>query len=140
MADIFTKKQRSKIMGCIRNKDSGIEIAIRKLLYEMGYRYRKNYKKLPGKPDMVITASKLAIFVDACFWHGCPKHGKLPTSNRKFWREKIGNNKKRDRAINILLKKMGYKVLRIWEHQIKSENTEKLGKKISKMANRKFKE
>ena len=80
-------------------------------------RYRiKN--KLPGRPDIVIASRKVAVFVDGCFWHMCPRHFSMPKVNRSFWREKLKRNVARDREVSASLKKLGWKVIRIWEHEI----------------------
>ena len=78
--------------------------------------------KLHGKPDFIFSHPKLAVFVDGCFWHGCPKHGTKPKQNAKFWREKITRNKARDRKVNRLLRARGWSVLRIWEHELSRKN------------------
>jgi DNA mismatch endonuclease (patch repair protein) len=118
-SDVLTPKQRSYCMSKIRGKNTGPEIILRKALWANGVRYRLNYK-IPGKPDIILVKSKIAIFVDGCFWHGCPLHSNLPRTNRKFWKEKILKNKKRDQEINKTLSGIGWLVIRIWEHEIKN--------------------
>lgn len=124
MADVFTKEKRSEIMSKIRS-ESELEKSFRKLLskevYPLGYRYRKNYKGAPGRPDVAFVRQKIAIFIDGDFWHGyqyAKKKDKLP----KFWQEKIERNMKRDRKNRRLLKKMGWTYLRFWEHDIKRDS------------------
>jgi len=120
MADVHTKEQRSFNMSQIRSKNTKPEILLRKKIFEEGLRgYRINFK-LPGKPDIVFTKNKIAIFVDGCFWHRCPKCFTKPTTNRKFWKDKIKGNVKRDKKVNQLLTESGYTILRFWEHEIKS--------------------
>ena len=116
--DIFTKKKRSEIMSKVRNKDSKIEISLRKALWREGFRYRKNSTKYFGKPDIVLPKYKTVIFVDSCFWHGCKKHGTMPTTRKSFWEKKIARNKERDKVVNRHYKKKGWKILRVWEHEI----------------------
>ncbi|MDP3899759.1 MAG: very short patch repair endonuclease [bacterium] len=117
--DVFSKKKRSEIMSKIKSKDTKIEILFRKVLWKNGFRYRKNSSKYFGKPDLVLPKYKTVIFIDSCFWHNCPKHGYLPKSNLKYWRKKIERNKERDKEVNRHYKKSGWKIFRIWEHNVK---------------------
>lgn len=118
MVDIFSKKKRSDIMSKVRNKETEIEIKLRKELWKAGYRYRKNVSGYFGKPDILLKKYKAVIFMDSCFWHGCKKHGSMPQVRKKFWKEKIERNKERDKEVNKYYKKIGWKVIRIWEHDI----------------------
>lgn len=118
MADIFSKTKRSDIMSKVRNKDSRIEITLRKALWKEGFRYRKNSTKHFGKPDIVLPKYKTVIFVDSCFWHGCKKHGSMPTTRKDFWEKKIARNKERDKEVNRHYKKESWRVIRVWEHEI----------------------
>jgi len=123
MADVLTKEQRSYNMSMIKGENTKPEIALRKLLFARGLRgYRLHYR-LPGKPDIVFPKSRIAIFIDGCFWHKCPKCFVKPVTKRKFWEKKIDSNIKRDKIVNRELKKNKWKVLRIWEHEIKNEKT-----------------
>ena len=81
--------------------------------------WRRN-RPLPGKPDFVFLRERVAVFVDGCFWHGCPRHGRVPKSNVSYWLKKMARNKTRDRLVNRLLKKLGWKVVRFWEHALKN--------------------
>lgn len=119
MADFISKDKRSKIMSSIKGKDTKVEIKLRKILHKKGYRFRVNYK-IKGKPDMVFVSRKIAIFVDGDFWHGYnwKKLGKIPPSG--FWQDKIKRNIKRDREVTKFLVREGWKVIRIWEHEINS--------------------
>lgn len=128
MADIFSKKKRSEIMSKVRSKDSKIETEFRKKLWKIGFRYSKNSSKYFGKPDIVLLKYKTAVFVDSCFWHGCKKHGSMPQTRKKFWEVKIEKNKQRDKDVNKHYKKIGWKVFRVWEHDLKN-NLEKMVKK-----------
>ena len=102
------------------NKDTELRlIAIFRAHRVTGWR---RGSKLPGKPDFVFPARRLAVFVDGCFWHGCPKHCRMPASNRKFWRDKITRNRQRDRKVNRLLRARNWRVLRIWEHALARKN------------------
>jgi len=114
MVDVFTKKKRSEIMSKIRGKWTRPEILAHNWLKGNKIKHRM-HPKIYGNPD-IITGNKL-IFIDGCFWHGCPKHFRIPKSNRKFWAPKIRRNIQRDRKIRKTLRKKGYTVIRIWEHQ-----------------------
>ncbi len=122
MTDVFTKKKRSEIMSAVRSKDTKIEIAFRKELWQEGFRYRKNSSKYFGKPDVVLKKHKTVIFIDSCFWHGCKKHCRFPATRQKFWKAKIDGNKQRDKLVNRHYKKMIWKIIRIWEHDLKKKD------------------
>lgn len=122
MVDVFSKTKRSQIMSKISGKETKPEILVRKFLFSQGYRYRKNNKKLPGKPDIVLPKYKTVIFVHGCFWHGhkgC-KYSALPTSHHEFWAKKIGGNIDRDKLVIKSLKALGWKVITIWQCRIKN--------------------
>jgi DNA mismatch endonuclease, patch repair protein len=134
MADVLTKEQRSYNMSQIRNRNTKPELLLRKNLWAKGYRGYRINSKIVGKPDIVFNKYKIAIFIDGCFWHKCPKCYKNPKSNKKFWKNKIDGNVKRDIIVNKELKKMGWKVIRIWEHQIEN-NAQKITDRICKVLN-----
>ena len=119
MADTVSKRKRSEIMRAVRSKDSNIEVDFRKAIWKAGFRYRKNPTKYFGKPDIVLSKHKTVIFIDSCFWHGCIKHCRIPGTNKKYWVNKIERNKKRDKKVNKYYKKLSWKIIRIWEHNIK---------------------
>ena len=121
--DIVSKKIRSEIMSKIRAKNTKPELLVRKYLYSKGYRYRLHDKRLPGCPDVVLRKYRLAIQVRGCFWHGhkC-KLGGLPKTNRSFWKNKIKNNKARDRKNDRKLKHSGYKLLIIRQCNLQKAN------------------
>lgn len=121
MVDKISAEQRSKTMQAVKDKDSGIELALRRALSQRGHRYRKNVSRLPGKPDIAFINKKTAIFVDSCFWHGCPYHCRMPSSNIRYWRNKIKRNKERDKEIRKIYAKKGWKILRFWEHELKKD-------------------
>ena len=131
MTDTVSKKKRSKIMKAVKSKDSEIEVKFRKAIWKVGLRYRKNPTKYFGKPDLVLKKYKIVIFVDSCFWHGCKQHCRLPSSNKKYWIEKIERNKKRDKEVNRYYRKLGWKIIRVWEHEIQ-KGSQKIIKKINK--------
>lgn len=121
MTDVLTKKQRSFNMSMIKGKNTQPEIILRKIISAAGLRgYRLHYK-LTGKPDIVFPGRKIAVFIDGCFWHKCPECFVKPGTNKKFWNEKIDSNVKRDKVVNAELKSKGWKVLRIWEHELRKE-------------------
>ena len=126
MSDVHTAEVRSYNMSRIRNKDTKPEELVRKHLFSQGFRYRKNDARLPGKPDIVLPKYKTAIFVNGCFWHkhdGC-KYFVWPKSNAEFWKYKIETNAERDRRNHDLLQQMGWKVLVIWECELKPATNE----------------
>jgi DNA mismatch endonuclease (patch repair protein) len=104
-------------MSRVKSKNTKPEIRLRKALWAVGLRYRLRYK-LPGKPDLVFVSAKLAVFVDGCFWHGCPEHATQPKTNERFWATKLGENVERDQRVNWQLRGMGWTVLRLWQHDI----------------------
>lgn len=120
MVDVLTKKQRSYCMSRIKSKNTLPEILLRNKLKKEGLKGYKMNCNLPGKPDIIYPDKNLAIFIDGCFWHKCPQCFKKPDKNSKFWNNKIKNNMERDNKVNNTLKKMGWSVIRIWEHEIKN--------------------
>lgn len=104
-----------------RSRDTAPEIAIRSALHRLGLRFRKDFLIRAGGPrgirtDIAFTRLRLAIFVDGCFWHGCPIHGRVPRANHDYWRAKLGRNSERDARNNETLEAVGWSVLRFWEH------------------------
>lgn len=123
MADIHSKKTRSYNMSQIKGKNTKLEVLVRKFLFKKGYRYRINYKKLSGSPDIVLPKFKVVIFINGCFWHGhdqC-KYFVLPKTRKDWWLEKISNNKIRDKLNISKLTHLGWKVITIWECQLKTK-------------------
>jgi DNA mismatch endonuclease (patch repair protein) len=129
----YTTAERSKIMGKIRGKNTKPELAFRKALWKAGYRYRVDYKKLIGKPDVLLKKYKTAIFIDGEYWHGHnweERKQKIKT-NKAFWIPKIERNIQRDEEVNEELLRLGYTVFRFWDYEIKKELDECLIKVIS---------
>ena len=128
MADVLTKEQRHKNMKNIRSKDTAIEIRLRKALWQKGYRSRKNYKELPGCPDIVLTKYKIAIFCDGEFFHGKDWEVLKPrleqSNNSQFWINKISRNIERDDEVNKKLLFLGWTVIRFWGKDIKKKTEE----------------
>jgi DNA mismatch endonuclease, patch repair protein len=120
MPDNLTRKQRSYCMSRIKGKDTGLEIQIRAALHKRGLRFKTNVKELPGKPDIVFSKAHIVVFVEGDFWHGY----RFPAWRRKvsvFWRIKIAKNRERDEKTHRKLRRMGWKVIRIWQFQIKHD-------------------
>lgn len=120
--DIFDKNKRSAIMGAIKGKNTKPEIRLRKALFAKGYRYRIHYKKLPGSPDIVLPRYKTAILLHGCFWHGHDCISKLPKTNTEFWKKKIERNRTRDNQQEEMLRNLGWKIIKIWECEIKTKD------------------
>jgi DNA mismatch endonuclease (patch repair protein) len=120
MADVFTRKKRSEVMGKIRgrgNKDTEEAlIAVFRKYHISGWRRHQN---LMGKPDFTFPRERLVVFVDGCFWHRCPIHATYPKNNSEFWENKLEGNKRRDRFVSRRLRASGWHVMRIWEHEFK---------------------
>jgi DNA mismatch endonuclease, patch repair protein len=132
MADIVSSDVRSRMMSGIRGKNTRPELAIRKGLFALGFRYRIHGKRLPGKPDLVLSKYRAAIFVNGCFWHGhdCPLF-KWPSSNVDFWRNKILRNRELDRISSQALKHLGWRVLKVWECALKGPSRRPPGEVVS---------
>ena len=119
--DSMTPEQRSRCMAAVKGKDTKPEMIVRKYLFSRGLRYRLHDKKLPGSPDIILKKYKTVIFIDGCFWHGhegC-RYFKMPKSNEFFWEQKIRRNKARDISTDYVLQTKGWRVIRIWECEIK---------------------
>ncbi|WP_086671007.1 very short patch repair endonuclease [Amycolatopsis pretoriensis] len=111
---------RSRNMRANRRTDTKPEVTLRKELHRLGYRYRKDLpivlESVRVRPDIVFTKRKVAVFVDGCFWHVCPQHGRQPTSNEWYWTPKLRRNMSRDELVTEALEDAGWRVVRIWEH------------------------
>ena len=121
MADNHTPEVRSFNMSRIRSRDTAQEEAVRKYLFSKGFRYRKNDRRYPGKPDIVLPRYKTAIFINGCFWHmheGC-RYAVLPKSNKEYWEPKLQRNKERDKKNISQLEEAGWNVIVIWECELK---------------------
>ncbi|GAA4516573.1 very short patch repair endonuclease [Nonomuraea ferruginea] len=112
---------RSRNMQANRRSNTKPEVVLRSALHRLGYRYRKDLRLDLGdvkvRPDIVFTARKVAVFVDGCFWHVCPVHGRHPTTNEWYWTPKLRRNMERDRIVNAALEAAGWRVVRLWEHE-----------------------
>lgn len=127
------KLSRSEIMSKIRSKDTSCELKVRKRLWQLGYRYRKNHRKVCGTPDICFLGKKVVIFIDSEFWHGKTylDTGKLPATNTEFWKEKFERNIERDKKVNETLINDGWKVLRFWEKEIQKNFEECINKIVT---------
>jgi len=121
MADVHSATVRSFNMSRIRGKgNEKTEVRLARLMRAGGIRGWRRHLPIPGRPDFAFRKQKVAVFVDGCFWHGCPKCFRLPKQNRVFWKAKIEGNRKRDRSVNGRLRRLGWKVVRIKECQLKN--------------------
>jgi DNA mismatch endonuclease (patch repair protein) len=121
MTDALSKQQRSANMRAVKSRDTGPEIAIRKIVHRLGYRYRLHVRSLPGRPDLVFPSRRKIIFVHGCFWHrhsGC-KRATLPKTRQQFWRNKLASNVARDRRAGHELKRLDWAILTVWQCELK---------------------
>jgi DNA mismatch endonuclease (patch repair protein) len=130
MPDNLTPEQRSYCMSRIKGKDTGLETRVRSELHKRGFRFRKHLKELPGKPDVVFTKAKVAVFIDGDFWHGY----RFPTWEHKvsdFWKTKISKNRERDAKNHRRLRDMGWTVIRLWQHDLERDFEGSIGEIVS---------
>jgi len=119
MPDIFTKRKRSKIMSRIRSRgNKETELRLASIFRSHRISGWRRHLQLPGRPDFAFPRHRLAIFVDGCFWHSCPKHGAEPVSNSGYWKPKLRRNRSRDRSVARQLRNKGWRVIRLWEHAL----------------------
>jgi DNA mismatch endonuclease (patch repair protein) len=127
VADIFSKSKRSEIMSRVRGRGNKVtELATAEFFRRNRFVGWRRRQPVFGNPDFVFPRLRLAVFVDGCFWHCCPKHSTRPVNNREFWERKLNANKLRDIFVNRTLRNQGWRVLRIWEHDLKRKNEQKL--------------
>lgn len=120
MPDPVSRRQRSEIMSRVRSTNTKPELKVRSALHRRGLRYRLNYP-LPGKPDLVFVKAQVVVFIDSCFWHGCPHHLRKPKSNRDYWDAKIARNVERDAEVNAEYVHSDWLQLRYWEHDLNDD-------------------
>ena len=132
--DVLTPEQRSRNMSAIRSRGNRTtEKALRFRLVRAGIRgWALHHKNLPGRPDFVFLEQRLVVFVDGCYWHGCPKCYRAPTTNDSYWSQKLLRNTSRDKAVTQLLRKGGWRVARFWEHESKKD-PKRIIKQIEKL-------
>lgn len=142
MSDTVSKKRRSEIMSHIKSKNTSIELLVRKKLHSLGYRFRVNYKLLPGKPDIVFLKRRIAIFIHGCFWHGhevgC-RYSHIPQSRQEYWNNKIAKTKQRGDAHIKELSENGWHVIIIWECEIKTKFEDTIDNLVNIIGNPKYK-
>jgi DNA mismatch endonuclease (patch repair protein) len=134
--DTVSPEKRSEIMRAVKgqgNKDT--ELVLARLLRQNEIIGWRRHRKLFGSPDFIFRGEKVAMFVDGCFWHRCSKHCRMPKSNRIYWKRKIASNKDRDRLVTRTLRKAGWRVLRIWEHELARKNEVRLLNRILRALN-----
>lgn len=120
--DTVSPEVRSRTMRAVKGKNSSLEMKFRRALWAAGVRgWRLHKSSLPGKPDLIFSSSRVVVFIDSCFWHGCPSHLRMPKSNLDYWEAKIARNRARDRSATKELKSLGWSVLRFWEHDIQND-------------------
>jgi len=137
MSDVFTPIKRSQVMARIRSRqNASTELTLISILRVARLHGWRRNQLIFGRPDFVFRKQRLAIFVDGCFWHGCPKCYQAPRQNREFWEAKLIANRKRDRVVNGHLRASGWKVIRVWEHDLRRKNVGKraFAKKIEEIA------
>ncbi|MFH1672755.1 MAG: very short patch repair endonuclease [Pseudomonadota bacterium] len=132
--DTVSTQERSRVMAKVKARgNKSTELKLVKIFKEYSIKgWRRNYP-LTGKPDFVFPKSRLAIFVDGCFWHGCQEHCRIPASHRDYWVSKINRNKKRDRSVTKKLRLKNWTVIRLWEHELKGEKFKRKMNKIKKV-------
>jgi DNA mismatch endonuclease (patch repair protein) len=133
MTDLFDPVQRSAVMRAVKSRDTAPELAVRRAAHALGLRFRLQRTDLPGKPDLVFPARRLALFVHGCFWHGhdCLRGARMPKTNRAYWESKIGRNVARDAAASAALKQLGWTPRTIWECE--TRDPAKLSRRIARL-------
>jgi len=138
MADTITQERRSEIMSHIKSQDTSIELMVRRYLFALGYRYRINYKALPGKPDIVFTKKKIAIFIHGCYWHGhdCgSRYAHSSKSNKAYWGPKIQRTQQRDQEHIAKLEADGWKTIVLWECRLKNHFSQAIADLVNTIDN-----
>ena len=129
--DTVSRKKRSQIMSAVRSGgNKATELVFIEFLRQHGISGWRRRIRLPGNPDFVFLKKKAAIFVDGCFWHGCPMHCRMPKGNRAYWTPKIAGNQKRDTLVTQTLRLAAWRVLRVWEHELARRNQARLLRRI----------
>jgi DNA mismatch endonuclease, patch repair protein len=134
MADVWGKKKRSEVMSLIRSRGNReTELRLIEIFHASGISGWRRGQPLPGKPDFVFRRQRIAVFVDGCFWHGCPKCYRRPSSNQEYWDAKIERNRARDRSITRSLRTGGWSVIRIWHHDLSPKREYYIARRIQRV-------
>ena len=134
MADVFTPKKRSEVMSRIRGRDNeATELALIRVFRTHGLTGWRRRRPVFGRPDFIFPGVRVAIFVDGCFWHACPHHSRVPVGNRGFWKRKLQANQARDELVNRTLRRGGWRVIRIWEHELRRKNQLRLRARLRRL-------
>lgn len=140
LADTKSDAERSRNMAAVRNANTRPETLLRRKVWRTGLRFftSRGWKaltgmKLPGSPDLIFPRARVAVFVDGCFWHGCPLHYTAPEDNNEFWQRKLAQNLKRDREVDAALTEAGWRVVRIWEHELRKTELDKVVENLGRM-------
>ena len=137
MPDVFTKAKRSAVMARIRSRgNAATELRMIALFRAHGFTGWRRNARVFGRPDFVFRAAKVAVFVDGCFWHGCPRHATKPATRAAFWAAKFSRNKARDREVSRTLRKAGWTVLRVWECALASKGWPRVARRIAQALGR----
>ncbi|MCW5680016.1 MAG: DNA mismatch endonuclease Vsr [Xanthobacteraceae bacterium] len=130
MADVFSRSKRSEIMSRVKGHGNALtELRLLHILREKRLTGWRRKSKIIGRPDFIFRAERVAVFVDGCFWHGCPKHGSIPKTNEEFWSSKLKRNRQRDREVSAELRRLGWTPVRIWQHELK--NPDRIARRIA---------
>ena len=136
--DTFTPTERSDIMRRVHSRDTSPELALRRALWAANLKgYRVSPPSVPGKPDVAYIGKQIAVFVDGCFWHGCPKCYRRPSSNEAYWDAKVARNRQRDKMCTARLRRAGWSVLRCWEHDVAAD-VDKCVRKVQRTMQRRM--
>jgi DNA mismatch endonuclease, patch repair protein len=136
MADVFDQVKRSAVMAAIKGKGTKPELTVRRFLHSLGYRFRLHGAKLPGRPDIVLPRLKTVVFVHGCFWHqhrGC-RFAVTPKTNVAFWSEKLGANSARDVRNSGLLRRLGWRVITVWECRLGEKGLRQLARRLAEIS------
>jgi DNA mismatch endonuclease (patch repair protein) len=134
MVDVFSRQKRSYIMSRVKGHGNATtELRLIRIFREQGLTGWRRRAAVFGRPDFVFPKARVAIFVDGCFWHGCPLHGQLPAANRIFWQTKLLRNIARDKAVNRELRRLGWSIVRFWQHELRDSTkvTRRLERKLT---------
>lgn len=137
MADNKTNQERSRNMAAVKSRNTKPEMRLRRAIWRRGLRFftptgwkKLTRKSLPGSPDLIFPGPRIAVFLDGCFWHGCPMHYIEPADNREFWQRKLTQNKERDKEAKLQLTEQGWLVLRFWEHELRRGGLDSVAERV----------